>query len=73
MVICVYGLTNNLIIDDNRNLNIDINAKSFFGARHGLATLQQLIWYDDEVQSLRILNKAFIDDAPSFKYVVKYQ
>lgn len=43
-------------------------AKTFFGAHHGLVTLQQLIWYDDAVNSLRVLNHAFVDDAPKFNF-----
>lgn len=43
-------------------------AKSFFGARCGLVTLQQLTWYDDVVDSLLIIEKAYIEDAPKFNY-----
>lgn len=50
-------------------LKVHIKANSFFGARHGLSTLQQLIWYDDEDESLRILSAAHIQDEPKFKYV----
>lgn len=48
-------------------IDVKIVAKSFFGARHALTTLQQLIWYDDENESLKILDQAFIDDVPKFK------
>lgn len=56
-----------LNVDHHNRLSIHIIAKSFFGARNGLATLQQLIWYDDEDELLRILNKAHIQDAPKFR------
>lgn len=46
---------------------VKIVAKSFFGARHALETLLQLIWYDDENEILKIISKGFIDDEPKFK------
>lgn len=49
-------------------MEVNISAKMFFGARHGLQTLLQLIWFDDELQVYRILNEAQIQDAPKFKY-----
>lgn len=57
------------LADHKDRLQIEITAKSFYGARHGLSTLQQLIWYDDEEDMLRILNKAHIKDAPKFRYI----
>lgn len=52
----------------NRKLSIKLNANSFFGARHGLSTIQQLIWFDDVENLLRIISKSIIIDAPKFKY-----
>ncbi|CAG9806447.1 unnamed protein product [Chironomus riparius] len=51
-----------------KSINVKITAKSFFGARHGLETLQQLIWYDDYSESLKILTTVAIEDCPSFNY-----
>ncbi|XP_055610390.1 probable beta-hexosaminidase fdl isoform X2 [Uranotaenia lowii] len=51
-----------------RSLNVKIFANSFFGAKHALTTLQQLIWFDDEERLLKILNKALIEDVPRFNF-----
>lgn len=48
---------------------MDIYAPSFFGARHGLTTLMQLIWFDDEDYTLKTYNRAEVIDAPKFKLV----
>lgn len=53
---------------DTTSIIVDIIALSFCGARHGLETLSQLIWYDPIIDSLLILEAANIDDAPRFKY-----
>lgn len=54
-------------LGENGASAVRIHAKSFFGARHALASLQQLIWYDDEDLLLRILTKVHIEDAPKFR------
>ncbi|XP_050326620.1 probable beta-hexosaminidase fdl [Bactrocera neohumeralis] len=56
------------VAHERRTVNIHITANSFFGARHALSTLQQLIWYDDEDNLLHILSKAIIIDTPRFRY-----
>jgi hexosaminidase len=43
-----------------------ISADNFFGARHGLETLSQLIVYDDLKNSLVMLNDVNIEDGPRF-------
>ncbi|KAA0202353.1 hypothetical protein HAZT_HAZT010951, partial [Hyalella azteca] len=48
--------------------NATIRAKTFFGARHGLETLSQLIDYEEAENSLMIVNSADIADQPSFTY-----
>lgn len=46
----------------------NIKAKTYFGARHGLETLNQLIVYDDIRRELQILAKGSIKDSPAFKW-----
>lgn len=53
--------------DENQIADIKISANTFFGARNALATLQQLIWYDDEDDTLKIIRSANIVDCPQFK------
>lgn len=60
-----YNLT---MTQSKRSLEVKITSQTFFGARHGLQTLSQLIWYDDELAMFRILNEAVIEDAPKFRY-----
>lgn len=54
----------------NEHILVHIDATTFFGARHSLETLSQLIWWD-EMESggmLKILENASIVDAPKFPY-----
>lgn len=60
-----YNLTMKAV---KRSLEVKISAETYFGARHGLQTLSQLMWYDDELAMYRVLNEAVIEDAPKFKY-----
>ncbi|XP_055379394.1 probable beta-hexosaminidase fdl isoform X2 [Condylostylus longicornis] len=60
-----YNLTTGY---DKRKMTAIITANSYFGARHALATLQQMIWYDDEDDILRVISKSIISDVPRFKY-----
>ncbi|XP_066259526.1 probable beta-hexosaminidase fdl isoform X2 [Euwallacea similis] len=49
----------------------NVTAKTFFGARHGLETLSQLIWWDEyegSTGTLKVLKGATIQDAPAFSY-----
>ena len=43
-----------------------VTAQTFFGARHGLETLGQLINYDDICGCLQIVKDADIEDAPAY-------
>lgn len=45
-----------------------ITASTFFGARHALETLSQLIDFDEDHNSLQIVSTASIRDAPMFPY-----
>lgn len=45
-----------------------IEAANFFGARHGLETLSQLVIYDDLRGQLQIASDVFISDAPVYPY-----
>jgi beta-hexosaminidase Fdl len=58
-----YNMT---ISNDHSVIKVDILANSFFGARNGLSTLFQLIWYDDEDDVLKIITTANIFDCPKF-------
>lgn len=55
-------------VDDN--LIASIKAKTFFGARHGLETLSQLIWWDEYEGGgiLKVLKGASVQDAPAFAF-----
>lgn len=52
--------------DEHQTIEVKISANTFFGARHGLSTLQQLIWFDDEDEVLKIISTANIADCPKF-------
>lgn len=58
-----------LVPDEHQTIEARITANTFFGARHGLSTLQQLIWYDDEDEVLKIISTANIVDCPKFTWV----
>uniref|UniRef100_A0A0N7ZD94 beta-N-acetylhexosaminidase n=1 Tax=Scylla olivacea TaxID=85551 RepID=A0A0N7ZD94_SCYOL len=45
-----------------------IVATTYYGARHGLESLSQLIAFDDSNNALQIVNNAKIHDEPQFKY-----
>ncbi|KAF5283858.1 hypothetical protein FQA39_LY04678 [Lamprigera yunnana] len=53
---------------EGENINVTIIAPTYFGGRHGLETLGQLIIYDDIRENLRIPNKVHITDAPVYAY-----
>lgn len=53
-----------------KDLIATIKAKTYFGARHALETLSQLIWKDETSNGviLRVLKGATIQDSPKFPY-----
>uniref|UniRef100_A0A0K8W4A2 Beta-hexosaminidase n=1 Tax=Bactrocera latifrons TaxID=174628 RepID=A0A0K8W4A2_BACLA len=53
---------------NNSAATATITANNYFGARHGLETLSQVLIYDDIRRELQILARAHIDDKPAFKW-----
>ena len=51
-----------------KDYKIDIYAQTYFGIRHGLETLSQLISYDEITDSLQMHSYAFIKDAPKHSH-----
>lgn len=52
------------------HLFANITAETYFGARHGLETLSQLMWWDELENEgmLKVLYNVKIEDAPKFPY-----
>lgn len=50
------------------NVTAMITANTFYGARHALETLSQLIVYDNVNNEISMVGSAAISDAPRFKY-----
>ena len=49
-------------------MRAEISAANYFGARHGIETLFQLMEYDDITMNYIILNSAEIRDYPEFRH-----
>ncbi|KAG7199186.1 hypothetical protein KM043_018061 [Ampulex compressa] len=49
-------------------VNTTISAKTFFGVRHGLETLSQLIVFNDFDNQIQIVSNAYISDGPVYPY-----
>ncbi|XP_066255703.1 probable beta-hexosaminidase fdl [Euwallacea similis] len=64
--------TNESYILYSQNINdfvaINIFADNYFGARNGLESLMQLIWYDNIKKRYRILHDIKITDQPKFSH-----
>jgi hexosaminidase len=60
-----YKLT---ITYDVDQVNVEISSINYFGARHALETLDQLIVFDDFKDELVILDDVEIEDAPKYKH-----
>ncbi|KAK9874015.1 hypothetical protein WA026_002368 [Henosepilachna vigintioctopunctata] len=54
--------------DMGGKIEVTITSPNFFGSRHGLETLGQLIIYDDLRNQLRIPIEANVTDKPAFPY-----
>ncbi|XP_076173464.1 beta-hexosaminidase 1 isoform X2 [Ptiloglossa arizonensis] len=53
---------------DKAMLNATITGKSYFGVRHGLQTLSQLIVFNDLWNQIQIPNEVSISDGPVYPY-----
>lgn len=53
---------------NNRSVKVQIVASTFFGARHALESLSQMITFDPVASSLQIVSHATIEDKPKFRY-----
>ncbi|XP_050312822.1 probable beta-hexosaminidase fdl [Anthonomus grandis grandis] len=53
---------------DDTLLLVNIFASNYYGARHGLETLSQLIWYDHITKRFRIIHDVKIIDKPAFRH-----
>jgi len=60
-----YRLT---VRNQGGSIVVNIEGSSYFGVRNGLETLSQLIAYDDEDNSLMIVDDVVISDEPAFPY-----
>ena len=63
-----YELSVNWEDSSNGAVDVIIKAETFFGARHGLETLSQLISFDPMRKTLQIAADVHVADAPEFKY-----
>lgn len=49
-------------------MDVKLAANNFFGARHGLETLAQLIVFDDLHKVYKMIEEAEIKDSPYFTH-----
>ena len=54
--------------DKENTYSVNISAKTYFGARHGIETLSQLISYKEETDSLQMHTFANIEDKPLYPH-----
>lgn len=57
-----------LKIEDSSVIAVTIIAKNFYGSRHALETLSQIIVHDELYHEVKILNSVEIEDSPMFKH-----
>ena len=60
-----YSLTTS---SSNSGIVATITSESFFGARHGLETLSQLITFDKQTQQYYAASNVYITDKPVYPY-----
>lgn len=58
----------NVSTDSHADIEVQITAKTFFGARHAFETLSQLTEYDEINNSMQVLTSALILDKPAYPY-----
>jgi len=63
-----YVLTLNSPPDNANLLVANINAETYFGARHALETLSQIIAYHEKTNTLQIVTSADITDKPEYTH-----
>ena len=63
-----YSLSLDSEKDVKNMYKVNIKAKNYFGARHGLETLSQLISYKEEHDSLQMHTFAMIEDKPMYPH-----
>ena len=56
------------IYEKSGAMQVSIEANNFYGARHGLETLSQLIVYDDIKRGFFIVSSGEFDDKPEFRH-----
>nr|AYV99601.1 venom polypeptide [Dolopus genitalis] len=57
-----------LLSQGGNEIIAEIKAKTFFGSRHGLETLSQLIMYDDIRREIQVVAEGEVSDAPAYKH-----
>ena len=61
-----YNLT--VIQGTGGEITAEITAEGYFGARHGIESVFQLMEYDDLVQDFIMLSEATIEDEPEYQH-----
>jgi hexosaminidase len=61
-------ITQNTKTPKQDHILVRVNAKTYYGARHGLETLSQMIAYDDLTDTLVIYKSAKVVDKPAFPH-----
>ncbi|XP_059613001.1 chitooligosaccharidolytic beta-N-acetylglucosaminidase isoform X2 [Phlebotomus argentipes] len=56
------------VTEEVGNVAVKIVAPTYYGARHAVETLSQLIIYDDIRTELQLISDVTIEDAPAFKH-----
>ena len=65
---CALKITINSKGSGQDTVHVSIAAPTYFGARHGMETLGQMISYDDMSDTLQIYETAHVEDSPSYSH-----